>query len=531
MQDNEADNDKPARSGSTLQAIGGTIDLPDRVPDHPLDRGPLREPAASPAVEPAVDPGVDFGHLDPSRDTLGFLDRVFPAVVYPAAVLVVALAARPVDAGLVCLGFVAVNIVASLLARRRAGVRGTELLRYLGFVLVLLSLPRFAGEASPSWLLGLAVACTAPISLPGRGPALLGVLVVAGATAGGLALAGAALLSVVSAVAAIVVSGTLMTAIVSHLDRGGAALRSTLARLEREISERQRVEQQLRDTRDELELRVEERTIALTKINRKLEKEVRDRRGAETHALEANKIKSAFLANMSHELRTPLNAIIGYCEILLEDAHRFEEATPDLRKIRSSADHLLAIISDVLDLSKIEAGKMDINVEQFPVSEVVDNVMTAVAPQAEKNRNTIKLRCPRELGTIKSDRTKLHQILSNLLSNACKFTQDGRIELTVQLTYADTRRWFEFAVVDTGIGITPETLERLFAPFTQADSSTTRKYGGTGLGLAISRHYARMLGGDIHVRSTPGEGSTFTLKLPVEAADPRSTGLLLVSHF
>jgi signal transduction histidine kinase len=322
-----------------------------------------------------------------------------------------------------------------------------------------------------------------------------------------------------------------MTAIVGHLDRGGAALRSTLGRLEREISERQRVEQQLRDTRDELELRVEERTIALTKINRRLEKEVRDRRGAETHALEANRIKSAFLANMSHELRTPLNAIIGYCEILLEDTPKADDAALDLQKIRNSADHLLAIISDVLDLSKIEAGKMDINVEQFPVSEVVDSVMTAVSPQAEKNHNTLKLRCPRELGTIKTDRTKLHQILSNLLSNACKFTQEGRVELTVMLTFADTRRWFEFSVVDTGIGIAPETIERLFAPFTQADSSTTRKYGGTGLGLAISRHYARMLGGDIHVRSTPGEGSTFTLKLPVEAVDPRSAGLLLVSHF
>ena len=396
---------------------------------------------------------------------------------------------------------------------------------------MLLTLPSFAGARAPSWLLALAVACTAPISLPGTREALAGIAVVAAACAGGLWLAAADALQIGSIVAAILVCGSLMLAIIRHLNRGGATLRSDLTRVELEVGERQRVEQQLRDTRDELEQRVEERTIALTRTNKKLEKEVRDRRGAETQALEASRIKSAFLANMSHELRTPLNAIIGYCEILLEDRAATSEANTDLRNIRSSADHLLAIISDILDLSKIEAGKMDLNLEEFAVVEVVDNVMTAVATQAEKNKNTIKLRCPRELGTIKTDRTKLHQVLSNLLSNACKFTHDGKIELTVQLCIDQDRRWFEFAVVDTGIGITPETLERLFAPFTQADTSTTRKYGGTGLGLAISRHYARMLGGDIHVQSAPGEGSTFSLKLPVEADDPRKNGLLLVSHF
>jgi len=512
MPDNEADNDKLAVSFAAQ-------------PSAPAVRSSAR-PTLDLSAHP---PGAELTSTNLAAEALHFLGRVLPAVVAPAAVFVVVLAERPAVAGLLCVGFLAVNVAASRLAARDA--RLAEALRFLGFTAVLLALPSFAGPAAPSWLLGLAVACTAPISLPGRGPALAGVLLLAAATAGGLALAGVPGLAIAGVVAALLVCGTLMTAIVSHLDRGGAALRGTLGRLEREISERQRVEQQLRDTRDELELRVEERTIALTKINRRLEKEVKDRRGAETHALEANRIKSAFLANMSHELRTPLNAIIGFCEILLEDAAQTSDAALDLKKIRSSADHLLAIISDVLDLSKIEAGKMDINVEEFPVAEVVDSVMTAVSPQVEKNRNTLKLRCPRELGTITTDRTKLHQILSNLLSNACKFTQAGRIELTVQLTFADARRWFEFAVVDTGIGIAPETLERLFAPFTQADSSTTRKYGGTGLGLAISRHYARMLGGDIHVRSTPGEGSTFTLKLPVEAVDPRSAGLLLVSHF
>jgi signal transduction histidine kinase len=259
---------------------------------------------------------------------------------------------------------------------------------------VLLALPSFAGVGAPTWLLALAVACLAPISLPGVGPALAGIAVVAAACASGLWLAGADWLHLASVAAAILVCGSLTVAIVRHLDRGGASLRSTLARIEREVSERQRAEQQLRDTRDELEQRVEERTIALTRINKKLEKEVRDRRGAETQALEASRIKSAFLANMSHELRTPLNAIIGYSEILLEDRAATPEANTDLRNIRGSADHLLAIISDILDLSKIEAGKMDLSVEEFPVVEVVDSVMTAVAPQAEKNKNTIKLRCP-----------------------------------------------------------------------------------------------------------------------------------------
>jgi signal transduction histidine kinase len=458
----------------------------------------------------------------------------FAAVAVPALALVVALAERPLVAGAWGLGLLAAHALASALPRLRpdAPPLAGELLRQLGFAAGLVGLPGAAGPASPTWLVALAVGCTVPLSLPGPGWTAAGLGVVGSAAAIGAALADLGWPGVAATTAAAVLAGALVAAILVQVDRSGAALRGTLARIEREASERQRIEQQLREAHDELEARVEERTIALTKINRKLEKEVRDRRLAETQALEANRIKSAFLANMSHELRTPLNAIIGYCEILLEDAAaRGEGGRTDLERIRSSADHLLAIISDVLDLSKIEAGKMDINAEVFPALEVVDSVMNAAYPQAEKNRNTLKLRCPRELGTIKTDRTKLHQILSNLLSNACKFTHEGRVELSVQLAFSDGRPWFEFSVLDTGIGIAPETLERLFSPFTQADSSTTRKYGGTGLGLAISRHFARMLGGDITVRSAPDQGSTFTLRLPAEAADPRSAGLLLVSHF
>ncbi|MFY0536033.1 sensor histidine kinase [Nannocystis pusilla] len=242
---------------------------------------------------------------------------------------------------------------------------------------------------------------------------------------------------------------------------------------------------------------------------------------------------SSFLANMSHELRTPLNAIIGYSEILLEDTARpdLRELHEDLGKIHGSAEHLLALISDILDLSKIESGKMDINLEAFQLGDVLGSVMSHLAPLAERNGDTLKLRCARDLGEIKTDRTKLHQILSNLLSNACKFTHNGRIELSIRIQAEGGRSWYRFEVSDTGIGIAPDVLERLFAPFVQADSSTTRKFGGTGLGLAISRHYARMLGGDITVRSQPGVGSVFTLRLPQEAVDPRKAGVILVSHF
>src|SRR5690606_12644982 len=158
-------------------------------------------------------------------------------------------------------------------------------------------------------------------------------------------------------------------------------------------------------------------------------------------------------------------------------------------------------------------------------------VMATIAPLAERNGDTLKLRCARELGAIKTDRTKLHQILNNLLSNACKFTRDGQIELSIKITAEAGRAWYRFEVHDTGIGIAADVTERLFAPFVQADSSTTRKYGGTGLGLAISRHYARMLGGDISVKSTPGRGSTFTLRLPQQTTDPRKAGVLQISHF
>ncbi|MBB3997634.1 response regulator [Aureimonas pseudogalii] len=236
-------------------------------------------------------------------------------------------------------------------------------------------------------------------------------------------------------------------------------------------------------------------------------------------AEEANVAKSQFLANMSHELRTPLSAIIGYSEMLIEEAEEGAAAADlarDIRKIESNARHLLGLINDVLDLSKVESGKMDIYVEDFDVAEIVADVAATAQRLAEKKGNRLTTRVEPGAGAMQSDVTKLRQILLNLLSNAAKFTQDGEIELAVSRR-GDT---LVFAIRDTGIGMTPEQLERLFERFSQADASTTRKFGGTGLGLSLTRAFSAMLGGDVTVESRAGEGSTFTLTLPASAPDP-----------
>ncbi len=234
----------------------------------------------------------------------------------------------------------------------------------------------------------------------------------------------------------------------------------------------------------------------------------------------ANLAKSQFLANMSHELRTPLNAIIGYSEILQEEALDLGEAdfVLDLERIHNSGQLLLTLINDILDLSKIEAGHAELELATFDVSDAVQDVAKTVEPLFLRNTNRLKVECPPNIGGLHSDKTKFTQILFNLLSNAAKFTQKGTITLTVERIKQDENSWDSeqliFKCTDTGIGITPEQLQKLFQPFTQADASTTRKYGGTGLGLAIAQKYSQMLGGEITVSSEFGNGSTFTLILP-----------------
>jgi signal transduction histidine kinase/DNA-binding response OmpR family regulator len=228
--------------------------------------------------------------------------------------------------------------------------------------------------------------------------------------------------------------------------------------------------------------------------------------------------KSQFLANMSHELRTPMNAVIGVSEMLLEDARdlgRQDEIEP-LERILRAGQHLLALINDILDLSKIEAGKMELHLEAFPLAPLVGDVVTTIRSLAEKNGNRIVLECPDDVGTMWADPTRVRQALLNLASNACKFTERGTISVTVDRRPDGEREWITMRVADTGIGMTPEQTAKLFQDFTQADASTTRRYGGTGLGLAISRRFCRMMGGDITVESTAGRGSTFTIRLPAE---------------
>jgi signal transduction histidine kinase len=226
----------------------------------------------------------------------------------------------------------------------------------------------------------------------------------------------------------------------------------------------------------------------------------------------ASQHKSEFLANMSHELRTPLNAIIGYSELLQEECTDLgdEGYIPDLERILISAKHLLTLINDILDLSKIEAGRMTIFVEEFDIPMLVSEVQSIVAPLVDKKGNVLVVECSPDAGAMTADVTKVRQALFNLLSNAAKFTEGGTITLTVGAE-AETR---SFAVRDTGIGMTEEQMGRLFEAFSQAEVSTSQKYGGTGLGLAISRDFCRIMGGDITVASVPGEGSTFTITLP-----------------
>ena len=236
--------------------------------------------------------------------------------------------------------------------------------------------------------------------------------------------------------------------------------------------------------------------------------------------VEASEHKSRFLAHMSHELRTPLNAIIGYSEMLEEDAEAAGERArvEDLQKIKFSGKHLLGLINDVLDLSKIEAGRMEFVRERCIVQSMLDEVMTVAKPLADKRRNRLVIDCAVVAREFDTDVTKVRQILLNLLSNAAKFTESGTITLRARTNNAEQR--VEFAVEDTGIGLTPEQLGRLFQEFSQAESTTSRRYGGTGLGLALSRKLAQALGGDITVVSTPDVGSTFTLTLPLEFNQP-----------
>jgi PAS domain S-box-containing protein len=253
-------------------------------------------------------------------------------------------------------------------------------------------------------------------------------------------------------------------------------------------------------------------------------RDVTERKRYEESLQQANRAKSMFLANMSHELRTPLNAILGYSEMLHEDAveRELDEFSTDLEKINAAGKHLLALINDILDLSKIEAGKMELYLESFDVAQMIDEVATTIQPLVERNQNALHIEKAIKLGTMRADQVKVRQGLFNLLSNAAKFTQEGSITLEARRELMDDREWIVFRVTDTGIGLSAAQVLKLFKDFTQADASTTRKFGGTGLGLALTRRFSQMMGGDVTVHSVPGEGSTFTIKLPALVSDMKT---------
>ena len=275
--------------------------------------------------------------------------------------------------------------------------------------------------------------------------------------------------------------------------------------LSQEINDREFAEKELKKHRDHLEDLVEQRTVDLA--------------AARDAALEASRSKSLFLANMSHELRTPLNAIIGYSEMLIDDMDESakHEHGPDLEKIHSAGRHLLSLINDILDLTKIETGKMDLYEEWFDVKDMVDSVASTILPLFEKNNNTFRVNCPEDIGDLFADITKIRQSLFNLLSNSSKFSKDDEVVLTISRKMLNGREDIYFDVRDHGIGLSQEQQDKLFEAFSQADPSTTRKYGGTGLGLVISQHLCNMMGGGIQLTSKLGGGSTFTIILPVKS--------------
>jgi signal transduction histidine kinase/CheY-like chemotaxis protein len=272
------------------------------------------------------------------------------------------------------------------------------------------------------------------------------------------------------------------------------------------------------DRFNEMLTQIEEHEKEIQEVNEQLVQ-------SEQRARAATQAKSHFLANMSHELRTPLNAIIGYSEMLQEEAQDSgqESFIPDLKKINRSGRHLLDLINDVLDLSKIEAGKMELYLETFDIPNLLEDVSTTVQLLMQKNSNTLEVRCPANLGAMRADMTKVRQSLFNLLSNASKFTKNGKITLEAAREISPPKAdWIVFRVSDTGIGMTPEQQDRVFEAFSQADSATARDFGGTGLGLTITKTFCRMMGGDVALTSEPGKGTTFTIRLPTEVREPKA---------
>jgi signal transduction histidine kinase len=276
--------------------------------------------------------------------------------------------------------------------------------------------------------------------------------------------------------------------------------------------------ERINDNEENLKTEAQERHIAAAKVREQrdaLQTLTDELTKARDQAFAANNAKSAFLAKMSHELRTPLNAVIGYTELLIDEAQDAHQTTQikDLEKILSAGKHLLKLINDVLDISKIEAGKMDLSLEKFKVMPLIEETVYMVTPLFKQNNNDFSYNVNDQHISMCSDTTRVKQILYNLLSNASKFSQNASINLQVEISAA--KKMIHFKIIDTGIGIEPKQIENLFNEFVQADNANTREYGGSGLGLAICRHLCRLMGGNIIATSEPGKGSTFIASLPL----------------
>ena len=298
--------------------------------------------------------------------------------------------------------------------------------------------------------------------------------------------------------------GAAFNDMIASREEAERALVSSEEEQRRLATERQEAQDRLLRAHDELENRVLERTLELEKT--------RD------IAQEATEAKSRFLANMSHELRTPLNAVIGYSELLIDEAVDADNTVivPDLERITAAGKLLLTLVSGILDLAKVEAGKMELFNQEFSIPSVVQEARAITETMINANKNTLVVDCPTDIGFMRGDQVKLSQMLFNLLSNAGKFTEEGNISLSAAREIRDGVDWVIFTVTDTGIGITPDASNKIFLPFTQADLSTVHKYGGTGLGLSVCRSFSQMMGGTITVESRPGAGATFVISLPTD---------------